>query len=68
MTKKRQFTQSGFTKKRTLEQEYLGSDHVNHLANKMEACLASRTYHGEQKNWDWSRYTNAHIKQHTIAK
>jgi hypothetical protein len=47
---------------------YLGSDHVNHLANKMEACLASLTYRGKQKNWDWSGYTNAHIKQHTIAK
>jgi hypothetical protein len=47
---------------------YLGSDHVNHLANKMEARLASLTYHGKQKNWDWSRYTDVHIKQHTIAK
>jgi hypothetical protein len=41
---------------------------TNHLANKMEARLASLTYRGEQKNWDWSRYTNAHIEQHTIAK
>jgi hypothetical protein len=47
---------------------YLGSDHVNHLANKMEARLASLTYCGKQKNWDWSRYTDAHIEQHTIAK
>ncbi len=47
---------------------YLGSDHVNHLANKMEARLASLTYCGEHKNWDWSHYTNAHIEQHTIAK
>ncbi len=47
---------------------YLGNDHVNYLANKMEACLASLTYHGKQKNWDWTRYTDAHIKQHTIAK
>jgi hypothetical protein len=47
---------------------YLDSDHVNHLANKMEAHLANLTYRGKQKNWDWSRYTNAHIEQHTIAK
>jgi hypothetical protein len=47
---------------------YLGSDHVNHLANKMESRLARLTYRGEKKNWDWSRYTNAHIKHHTIAK
>ncbi len=47
---------------------YLGSDHVNHLANMMEALLASLTYHSRQKNWDWSQYTGAHIKQHTIAK
>jgi hypothetical protein len=47
---------------------YLGSDHVNHLANKMKVRLASLTYRGEQKNWDWSCYTDAHIEQHTIAK
>ncbi len=47
---------------------YLGSDHVNHLANKMEARLASLNYHSEQKNWVWSQYTDAHINQHTIAK
>jgi hypothetical protein len=29
---------------------YLGSDHVNHLANKLETHLASLTYRGEQKN------------------
>jgi hypothetical protein len=46
----------------------LCSDHVNHLANKMEARLASLTYRGKQKNWDRSCYTDAHIKQHTIAK
>ncbi len=37
---------------RLLFAHYLGSDHVNHLANKMEARLASLTYRGEQKNWD----------------
>jgi hypothetical protein len=47
---------------------YLSSDHVNHLANKMEARIASLTYRREQKNWDWSQYTDAHIKQLTIAK
>ncbi len=53
---------------RLLFAHYIGSDHVNHLANKMEARLANLTYRGEQKNWDWSRYTNAHIEQQTIAK
>jgi hypothetical protein len=47
---------------------HLGSDHVNHLANKMEAHLASLTYRGKQKNWDWFCYTDAHNEQHTIAK
>jgi hypothetical protein len=47
---------------------YLSSDRVNHLANKMEACLMSLTYCGKQKNWDWSCYTDAHIEQHTIVK
>ncbi len=35
---------------RLLFAHYLGSDHVNHLANKMEAHLASLTYCGEQKS------------------
>jgi hypothetical protein len=47
---------------------HLGSDQLNHLANKMEARLASLTYHGKQKNWDWSQFTDAHIEQHAIAK
>jgi hypothetical protein len=47
---------------------YLGSDNVNHLANKMKARLANLTYCSKQKNWDWSQYTDAYIKQHTIAK
>ncbi len=34
----------------------------------MEARLASLTYRGKQKNWNWSRYTDAHIEQHTVAK
>jgi hypothetical protein len=33
---------------RFLFAHYLGSDHVIHLANKMEACLASLTYNGKQ--------------------
>jgi hypothetical protein len=33
---------------------YLGSDHVNHLASKIEACFASLTYCSKQTNWDWS--------------
>jgi hypothetical protein len=41
---------------------------MNHLANKMEARLASLTYRSKKKNWDWSWYTDAHIKQQTIAK
>jgi hypothetical protein len=49
---------------RLLFAHYFSSDHVNHLANKMEACLASLTYHREQKNWDWSQY----VEQHRIAK
>ncbi len=54
---------------RLLFAHYLGSDHVNHLANKMEAHRANLTYRGKQKNWDWSHCTDAHIlEQHTIAK
>jgi hypothetical protein len=47
---------------------YLGNDHVNHLANKMEARIASLPFRGKQKNWDWPQYTDAYIEQYTIAK
>ncbi len=33
-----------------------------------EARLARLTHRGKKKNWDWSQYTDAHIKQLTIAK
>jgi hypothetical protein len=53
---------------RLLFSHYLGSNHVNHPAIKMEACLASLTYHGEQKNWDWSQYTDAHIENTPLPR
>ena len=52
---------------RILFEHYLGADHVGHLATKMETRLATLTYRGEQKNWNWASYTDAHIEQHTIA-
>jgi hypothetical protein len=47
---------------------YLGTDHVNHLASKMETRIAKLHYKGEQRNWGWDKYTDAHIEQHTIAQ
>ena len=41
---------------------YLGADHVGHLVTKMETCLANLTYCDKQKNWDRTKYTEAHIK------
>jgi hypothetical protein len=56
---------NGCTLYHLLFAHYFGSNHLNHLANKIEACLASLTYRGKQKNWDWSHYTDAHIEKNT---
>jgi uncharacterized membrane protein YgcG len=53
---------------RLLFDHYLGAEHVTHQANKVEARIASLSYKGEQKNWGWDKYVDAHIEQHIIAK
>jgi hypothetical protein len=53
---------------RLLFDHYLGTEHVTHQANKVEARIASLSYKGEQKNWGWDKYVDAHIEQHIIAK
>ena len=53
---------------RPLFDHYLGAEHVTHQANKVEARIANLSYKGEQKNWGWDKYVDAHIEQHIIAK
>ena len=53
---------------RLLFDHYLGAEHVTHQANKVEARIASLSYKGEQRNWGWDKYVDAHIEQHIIAK
>ena len=53
---------------RLLFDHYLGAEHVTHQANKVEARIASLSYKGEQRNWSWDKYVDAHIEQHIIAK
>jgi hypothetical protein len=53
---------------RLLFDHYLGADHVAHQANKVEVRIANLSYKGEQKNWGWDKYVDAHIEQHIIAK
>ena len=53
---------------RLLFDHYLGAEHVTHQANKVETRIANLSYKGEQKNWGWDKYVDAHIEQHIIAK
>jgi uncharacterized membrane protein YgcG len=53
---------------RLLFDHYLGAEHVTHQANKVEARIANLSYKGEQRNWGWDKYVDAHIEQHIIAK
>jgi hypothetical protein len=53
---------------RLLFDHYLGAEHVTHQANQVEARIASLSYKGEQRNWTWDKYVDAHIEQHIIAK
>jgi hypothetical protein len=53
---------------RLLFDHYLSAEHVTHQENKVEARIAGLSYKGEQKNWGWDKYVDAHIEQHIIAK
>ena len=53
---------------RALYDAYLGSNAVDALANKSERRLASLTYNGESKRWNFDRFIRAHKNEHNMLR
>jgi hypothetical protein len=49
-----------------LKGHYLGVNNVDNMSGLAEKQLASSTYHGEQRRWDFEKYTRIHVDQHAI--
>jgi hypothetical protein len=49
-----------------LKDDFLGAHMINSLAASAKKILIESTYNGEGRRWDFERYTNLHLQQHTI--
>ena len=47
---------------------YLGPNNVDNMASNAERKLASTTYAGEKKRWNFEKYVKAHMDQHQIIE
>ena len=56
----------GRTAFRRLYNNYLGPNKVDNQAAAAETKLASTTYTGEKKRWNFDKYVQVHIAQHSI--
>ena len=51
-----------------LKNHYLGPNNVNILASGAERKLKTTTYNGKKKRWNFERYVQMHVEQHTILE
>ena len=51
---------------KALKDHYLGPNMVDNQANVAETKLATGTYTGEGRRWDFERYARRHVEQHAI--
>eukprot|EP00934_Nitzschia_sp_Nitz4_P008127 Nitzschia sp. Nitz4//scaffold260_size33533//228//6137//NITZ4_007876-RA/size33533-snap-gene-0.41-mRNA-1//-1//CDS//3329544674//8117//frame0 len=51
-----------------LYKHYLGENNRDTMADKAEAKLASLTYDGEKKRWNWEKFVSSHLEQHQILE
>ena len=56
---------SAFT---NLKQHHLGRNNVDNLANQAERKLATTTYTGEGRRWNFEKYVKTHVEQHQILQ
>jgi hypothetical protein len=47
---------------------FLGPNNVDNMAGKAKKVLLMVNYHGEQRQWNFEKYTLMHLKQHLILK
>ena len=51
-----------------LKNHYLGKNMVDSLASAAEKKLATLSYTGESRRWNFEKYASAHLEQHTILE
>jgi hypothetical protein len=49
-----------------LKGHYLGPNNVDNMAASAERILATTTYHGETRRWNFEKYVKMHVDQHHI--
>jgi hypothetical protein len=49
-----------------LHDHYLGPNNVDVMATEAEKKLATASYRGEQKRWNFERYASLHAEQHLV--
>mmetsp|Transcript_286 Transcript_286/g.801 ORF Transcript_286/g.801 Transcript_286/m.801 type:complete len:272 (-) Transcript_286:126-941(-) len=47
---------------------FLGPKNIDHMASSVEKKLASISYYGEKKNWNFEKYDTEHKRKHNILK
>ena len=47
---------------------YLGPNNVDHMAASAEKLLASSSYQGEKKSWNFEKFATMHMEQHNILE
>ena len=63
--KKNEDGRKGF---RSVWNHYLGPNNVDHMASAAEKVLATASYHGEKKSWNFEKYATLHMEQHNILE
>jgi hypothetical protein len=49
-----------------LKTHYLGRHNIDNLATSAEKKLATTSYNGEGRNWNFEKYVTTHVAQHSI--
>ena len=47
---------------------YLGPNNVDHMAASAEKLLATSSYQGEKKSWNFEKFATMHMEQHNILE
>ena len=63
-----QRTRDGRLAFKNLKEHYLGPNNVDTQSNTAEHTLQTTTYQGEQRRWNFERYSKLHKDQHAILE
>lgn len=63
-----QKTRNGRKAFHNLKTHYLGRHNIDNLATSAEKKLATTSYSGEGRNWNFEKYVTTHVAQHSILE